>query len=120
MDPSAPRNLYLIEGKLDDIARYAGDIIDWIIRVSNLICGPSGKGDIYTEGKPSYWYERDRDSDADWQKSPWATPSTQEFMNLWLLTPSHSLKSVNAIAKLIQKRMLMMNLCILRIISTES
>ena len=84
MDPSAPRNLYLIEGKLDDIARYAGDIIDWIIRVSNLICGSSGKGDIYThtEGKPSYWYERDRDSDADRQKSPWATPSTQEFMNL--------------------------------------
>ena len=63
MDPSAPRNLYLIEGKLDDIARYAGDIIDWIIRVSNLICGP-------------YWYERVRDSDADWQKPPWATPST--------------------------------------------
>ena len=82
--PSAPRHLYLIEGTLDDIARYAGDIIDWIIRVSNLICGSSGKGDIYThtEGKPSYWYERDRDSDADRHKSPWATPSTQEFMNL--------------------------------------
>ena len=64
--PSAPRHLYLIEGTLDDIARYAGDTIDWIIRVSDLICDPSGKGHIYThtEGTPSYWYDKDRD--ADW------------------------------------------------------
>ena len=48
LDPSAPRHLYLIKGKLKDIARYAGDTMDWIIRVSNLICDPSGKGHIYT------------------------------------------------------------------------
>ena len=64
LDPSAPRYLYLIEGKLKDIARYAGDTIDWIIRVSNLICDPSGKGHIYThtQGTPSYWYDKDRDT----------------------------------------------------------
>ena len=27
LDPSAPRHLYLIEGKFDDIARHAGDTI---------------------------------------------------------------------------------------------
>ena len=68
LDPSAPRHLYLIEGKFDDIARHAGDTIDWIIRVSNLICDPSGKGHIYThtEGTPSYRYDKDRD--ADWRQ----------------------------------------------------
>ena len=68
LDPSAPRHLYLIEGNLDDIARHAGDTIDWIIRVSNLICDPSGKGHIYThtQGTPSYWYDKDRD--AGWRE----------------------------------------------------
>ena len=68
LDPSPARHLYLIQGTLDDIARYAGDTIDWIITVSNLICDPSGKGHIstHTEGTPSYWYDRDRD--ADWRQ----------------------------------------------------
>ena len=68
LDPSAPRHLHLIQGTLDDIARYAGDTVDWIITVSNLIRDPSGKGHIYThtEGTPSYWYDTDRD--ADWRQ----------------------------------------------------
>ena len=68
VDPSAPRHLYLIEGTLDDIARYAGDTVNWIIKVSDLICDPSGAGRIYTHthGTPSYWYDRDRD--ADWRR----------------------------------------------------
>ena len=68
VDPSAPRHLYLIEGTLNDIARYAGETVDWIIKVSNLICDPSGAGHVYThtKGTPSYCYNKDRD--ASWRQ----------------------------------------------------
>jgi hypothetical protein len=68
LDPSASHHLYLIEGSLDDIARYAGRTVDWIIKVAYSICDPSGAGRIFThtEGTPSYWYDKDRD--ADWRQ----------------------------------------------------
>jgi hypothetical protein len=67
-DPSTPLHLYLIKGSLDDIARYAGSTVNWIIKVANLICDPSGASRIYThtEGTPSYWYDRKRN--ADWRQ----------------------------------------------------
>ena len=61
-------HLYLIEGSIDDIRRYAGTTVDWIIKVAHSICDPSGRGQIYTHttGAPSDWYNKDRD--ADWRK----------------------------------------------------
>jgi len=67
--PSIPQlsgHLYLIQGSIDDIRRYAGATVDWIIKVAHFICDPSGVGKVYTHrtGTPLYWYDRDRD--ADW------------------------------------------------------
>jgi hypothetical protein len=67
--PSIPQlsgHLYLIQGSIDDIGRYAGATVDWIIKVAHFICDPSGAGEVYTHrtGTALYWYDRDRD--ADW------------------------------------------------------
>jgi hypothetical protein len=64
--PSIPQpsgHLYLIQGSIDDIRRYAGATVDWIINVAHLICDPFGAGQVYTHrtGTPTYWYDRDRD-----------------------------------------------------------
>ena len=63
-DPDAHGHLYLIEGKYQDIQRYAGTTVDWIIKVAHLICDPLGEGQVYTHtmGTPSEWYSLDRTS----------------------------------------------------------
>ena len=58
--PSA--HLYLIEGTIQDIRRYAGTTMDWVIKVAHLICSPLRQGRIYTHttGTPHEWYHRDK------------------------------------------------------------
>ena len=58
--PSA--HLYLIEGTIQDIGRYADTTVDWVIKVAHLICAPSREGQVYTHmtGTPHDWYHRDR------------------------------------------------------------
>ncbi|KAJ3502954.1 hypothetical protein NLJ89_g8654 [Agrocybe chaxingu] len=58
--PSA--HLYLIKGTLQDIGRYAGATVDWVIKVAHLICAPSGAGQVYTHstGTSQDWYHRDK------------------------------------------------------------
>lgn len=48
-------HLYLIEGTYDDIQRYAGTTVDWVIKVAHYICDPLGEGQLYTHtmGTPS-------------------------------------------------------------------
>jgi hypothetical protein len=62
--PQPPGHLYVIEGAIEDIGRYAGTTVDWVIKVARLICDPSSPGRVYTHttGTPSDWYHLDRDS----------------------------------------------------------
>ena len=62
---SATGHLYLIEGSLGDIRRYAGTTVDWIIKVAHFICDPTGIGQVYTHivGSSYHWLYRDRNSD---------------------------------------------------------
>jgi len=64
-DPNTRGHLYLIEGKYQDIQRYAGPTVDWILKVAQLICDPLGAGQVYTHttGNSSDWYPLDRASD---------------------------------------------------------
>ena len=65
---SGPAHLYLIKGTINEIRRYAGNTVDWVIKVAHLICSPTGAGQVYTHtaGIPEYWYGRDRG--ADWRQ----------------------------------------------------
>ncbi|KAF9510047.1 hypothetical protein BS47DRAFT_1348462 [Hydnum rufescens UP504] len=60
--PPPADHLYLIEGRLEDVMRYAGQTVDWLIRVAHLICEPLGAGRLYTHptGTASDWYHLDR------------------------------------------------------------
>ena len=63
-------HLYFIKGSFGDIAQYAGNTVDWIIRIAHLLCNPLGTGHIFTHttGTSSDWYSSDR------------TPSWQEVV----------------------------------------
>ena len=63
--PSA--HLYLIEGTIQDIGRYTGAMVDWVIKVAHLICSPFRQGRVYTHttGTPYDWY--DQDMGTDWR-----------------------------------------------------
>jgi len=67
-NPNALGHLYLIAGTYEDIQRYAGTTVDWIIKVAQLICDPLGGGDVYTPttGTSSDWYPLHRTS--TWQR----------------------------------------------------
>ena len=56
-----PSHLYLIEGTIQRIARYAGTTVDWVIKVAHLICSPLRQGQVYTHttGTTRDWYHRD-------------------------------------------------------------
>ncbi|CAA7264678.1 unnamed protein product [Cyclocybe aegerita] len=49
-------------GTVQDIRRYAGTTVDWVIKVPHLICAPSRTGQIYTHttGAVRDWYHRER------------------------------------------------------------
>ena len=57
-------HLYLIEGTFGDISRYAGITVDWLIKISLLICDPLGTGRLYTHttGTASDWHDLDKTS----------------------------------------------------------
>ena len=59
------QHLYLIAGELQEIRRYAGSTVDWVIKVAHLICAPTGVGQVYTHttGTSEDWVGRDRGSD---------------------------------------------------------
>ena len=63
-NPNALDHLYLIAGTYEDIQRYAGITVEWIIKVAQLICDPLGGGDMYTHttGTSSDWYPLHRTS----------------------------------------------------------
>ena len=44
LNPPLTGYLYLIEGTFEDIQRYAGTTVDWIIKVAHFICDPLGQG----------------------------------------------------------------------------
>ncbi|KAF5367357.1 hypothetical protein D9615_010277 [Tricholomella constricta] len=60
--PQPPGHFYVIEGAFEDIKRYAGATVDWVIKVAHLICDPRGAGQMYTHttGTPFDWYNSDR------------------------------------------------------------
>lgn len=62
---TASGHMYLIEGTLEDIRRYAGATIDWVIKIAQLICDPLCEGRLYTHttGTPPHWYDLDRTTD---------------------------------------------------------
>jgi hypothetical protein len=103
--PSA-RHLYLIQGSIDEIGRYAGTTVDWIIKVAHSICDPSGAGQVYThpEGMSYDWYERDRN--ADWRqvvRGDTLLPGIYEFVTTSPITlskisdrQSHSMTSMGS------------------------
>ncbi|KAH8994087.1 hypothetical protein EDB92DRAFT_1795832 [Lactarius akahatsu] len=57
-------HLYLIGGTPDEIARFAGSTVDWVIKMAHLLCDPLGNGRIYTHptGTPQDWWNTDRDT----------------------------------------------------------
>ena len=63
--PPPSNHLYLIEGSFEDIARFAGTTVDWIIKIAHLICSPSiqDAGQVYTHttGTSLEWYSRERE-----------------------------------------------------------
>ena len=61
-------HLYLIEGAFGNITRYAGNTVDWVIKMAHLLCEPLGDGRVYTHttGTPTIWQNSDRDS--SWQE----------------------------------------------------
>jgi hypothetical protein len=61
-------HMYLIQGTFEDITRYAGATVDWVIKVAHLLCDPLGAGRIFTHASraPDDWYNTDRDS--SWQE----------------------------------------------------
>ncbi|KAH9176534.1 hypothetical protein EDB89DRAFT_74370 [Lactarius sanguifluus] len=63
-DRRSPRHLYLIEGTFEDINRYSGPTVDWIIRIAHLLCDPLRNGHVYTHprGTPDLWWDINRDS----------------------------------------------------------
>lgn len=63
-DRRSPHHLYLIQGTLEDIVRYSGPTVDWVIRVAHLLCNPLGNGRIYTHpgDTPDLWWDVDRDT----------------------------------------------------------
>ena len=63
--PSA--HLYLIEGTIQDIGRYTGATVDWVIKVAHLICSPLRQGRVYTHtmGTLYDWY--DQGMGTDWR-----------------------------------------------------
>jgi hypothetical protein len=99
-------HLYLIQGSIDDIGRYAGTTVDWIIKVAHSICDPSGAGQVYTHsvGMSYDWYEKDRN--ADWRKvvlGDTLLPGIYEFVTTSPITlskisdrQSHSMTSVDS------------------------
>ena len=70
LNSNAPGHLYLITGTYEDIQRYAGTTVDWIIKVAQLICDPLGGGDVYTHttgtSSDCQWYPLHRTS--AWQR----------------------------------------------------
>jgi hypothetical protein len=63
--PSPPHyqsHLYVIKGTFDDIKLYAGETVDWLIKIANFIFDPSGLGRLYTHttGKFSDWHTLER------------------------------------------------------------
>ena len=57
-------DLYLTEGTLWGISRYAGTTVDWIIKISHLICDSLGSSQVYTHttGTTSDCYHLERTS----------------------------------------------------------
>jgi len=58
-------HLYLIKGTMQDIGRYAGTTVNWVIRLAHMICSPMGVGQVYThtEGTAEDWLGRDKGTD---------------------------------------------------------
>jgi hypothetical protein len=61
---SQARHLYLIEGRLEDIRRFSGATVDWVIKVAHFICNPGGASQVFTHttGTTFEWYASDRDT----------------------------------------------------------
>ncbi|KAI9463729.1 hypothetical protein BJY52DRAFT_933290 [Lactarius psammicola] len=66
--PQLSGHLYLIRGTFEEITRYAGNTVDWVIKMAHLLCEPLGDGRVYTHttGTPTIWQNSDRDS--SWQE----------------------------------------------------
>lgn len=60
--PLLTGHIYLIESTLGDIKRYAGAMVDWVIKIAQLICDPFREGRLYTHTTetPSHWHDSDR------------------------------------------------------------
>ena len=83
-------HMYLIQGTFEDITRYAGTTVDWVIKVAHLLCDPLGAGQIFTHtGVPHDWYNIDRDS--SWQEVVCGNPllpNIYEFVTSYPITLS--------------------------------
>ena len=84
-------HMYLIQGTFEDITRYAGTTVDWVIKVAHLLCNPLGTGQIFTHasGVPRDWYNTDRDS--SWQEvvhGNFLLPNIYEFVTSHPITLS--------------------------------
>ena len=84
LNPQLAGYLYLIEGTYEDIQRYTGTTVDWVIKVAHFICDPLlvGEGQLYTHttGTPSRWYHLNRT--ANWKQvvqSELLRPGVYEF-----------------------------------------
>jgi len=97
-DPDSPPtgqqmsgHLYLIEGTFEDISRYAGVTVNWVIKIARLLCEPLGNGCLYTHttGTPDNWRSSDRDY--SWREVAWDDllhPGIYEFTSTRPITLS--------------------------------
>jgi hypothetical protein len=79
-------HLYLIKGSFEDITRFAGFSVDWVIKIAHLLCDPLGVGHVFTHttGTAAEWYHFDRT--ATWQEVLFGAqlqPGIYEFVPTW-------------------------------------
>lgn len=55
-------HLYLISGSFEDITRFSGTTVDWLIKIAHLLCDPLGSGHLFTHttGTALEWYHSPR------------------------------------------------------------
>lgn len=87
--PPLTGHIYLIEGTLDNIKRYAGGTVNWVVKVAQLLCDPLREGQLYTHTTEtsSHWYTLDRTS--GWRRVVLGDPLQPGIYEFEPVSPIH-------------------------------
>lgn len=67
--PNASGNLYVFDADLSEISSYAGNTVNWLIKIARLIFEPLGTSFLYTfrTGSVDYWWAREAEA-SRWER----------------------------------------------------